>query len=142
VHAPQGPTPSSQYEHSSLPATIKKIFNLGDNFLTNRDAWAGTFEHILTQRDSPRTDCPGPFPSLLLPSVQILWLSQSHTGVLQHVLGKPRDFGVRDSFVVDFPCSGSGLPSSFVIAHSSAICLYYCYRGDSTVTMVFEALAC
>ncbi|CAK9230502.1 unnamed protein product [Sphagnum jensenii] len=62
VHAPQGPTPSSQYEHSSLPATIKKIFNLGDDFLTNRDAWAGTFEHILTQRDSPRTDCPEVIP--------------------------------------------------------------------------------
>jgi phospholipase C len=62
VHAPQGPTRSSQYEHSSLPATIKKIFNLGDDFLTNRDAWAGTFEHILTQRDSPRTDCPEVIP--------------------------------------------------------------------------------
>ncbi len=28
------------------------------------------------------------------------------------------------------------------LAHSFAICLYYCFRGDSTVTMVFEALAC
>ena len=50
VHGPQGPTPDSQYEHSSLPATVRKIFNLKDDFLTARDAWAGTFEHILKQR--------------------------------------------------------------------------------------------
>lgn len=58
VHAAEGPTPDSQYEHSSLPATVKKIFNLKDDFLTARDAWAGTFEHVLKHRKSPRTDCP------------------------------------------------------------------------------------
>ncbi|KAJ6973936.1 hypothetical protein NC653_030086 [Populus alba x Populus x berolinensis] len=39
-----------------LAATVKKIFNLKE-FLTKRDAWAGTFEGILT-RTSPRVDCP------------------------------------------------------------------------------------
>ncbi len=31
---------TSQYEHSSIPATVKKLFNLPGPFLTARDAWA------------------------------------------------------------------------------------------------------
>ena len=57
---PSGPEPTSQYEHSSIPATVKKIFGLKE-FLTRRDAWAGTFEHVLT-RATPRTDCPETLP--------------------------------------------------------------------------------
>ncbi|KAL6654002.1 hypothetical protein ACP70R_007467 [Stipagrostis hirtigluma subsp. patula] len=60
VHRPSGPEPTSQYEHSSIPATVKKIFNLRE-FLTRRDAWAGTFESVLT-RDTPRADCPEKLP--------------------------------------------------------------------------------
>lgn len=56
LHAPSGPYPGSEFEHSSIAATVKKIFNLKE-FLTKRDAWAGTFEGILT-RTSPRVDCP------------------------------------------------------------------------------------
>lgn len=59
LHTPSGPQPTSQYEHSSIPATVKKFFNLKD-FLTKRDAWAGTFEVVLN-RTSPRTDCPGTY---------------------------------------------------------------------------------
>uniref|UniRef100_A0ACD5ZIP7 Uncharacterized protein n=1 Tax=Avena sativa TaxID=4498 RepID=A0ACD5ZIP7_AVESA len=61
---PNGPTPTSEYEHSSIPATIKKIFNLRSGFLTKRDEWAGTFEHIFTQLDEPRTDCPETLPEV------------------------------------------------------------------------------
>lgn len=60
VHRPSGPHPTSEFEHSSIPATVKKIFNLG-SFLTKRDAWAGTFDIVLT-RDTPRTDCPATLP--------------------------------------------------------------------------------
>ncbi|KAF8700117.1 hypothetical protein HU200_034480 [Digitaria exilis] len=60
IHQPSGPEPTSQYEHSSIPATVKKIFNLKE-FLTKRDAWAGTFESVLT-RATPRTDCPETLP--------------------------------------------------------------------------------
>ncbi|KAK6119293.1 hypothetical protein DH2020_046966 [Rehmannia glutinosa] len=56
LHGPSGPYPTSEFEHSSIPATVKKIFNL-KNFLTKRDAWAGTFECVLN-RVSPRADCP------------------------------------------------------------------------------------
>lgn len=59
IHEPDGPTPTSQYEHSSIPATVKKLFNLKSHFLTKRDAWAGTFEKYFRVRDSPRQDCPG-----------------------------------------------------------------------------------
>ncbi|KAF7025528.1 hypothetical protein CFC21_037700 [Triticum aestivum] len=35
VHGPNGsPTPTSQYEHSSIPATVKKLFNLTQDFLS------------------------------------------------------------------------------------------------------------
>ncbi|KAM0048534.1 putative phosphoesterase, alkaline-phosphatase-like, core domain superfamily [Helianthus debilis subsp. tardiflorus] len=60
LHEPSGPFPTSQYEHSSIPATVKKIFNLKE-FLTKRDEWAGTFEGVLT-RTTPRTDCPVALP--------------------------------------------------------------------------------
>ncbi|XXG78036.1 hypothetical protein AAC387_Pa08g2063 [Persea americana] len=60
VHGPNGPYPTSEFEHSSIPATVKKIFNLKE-FLTKRDAWAGTFESVLT-RKSPRSDCPVTLP--------------------------------------------------------------------------------
>ncbi|KAK7400945.1 hypothetical protein VNO78_12254 [Psophocarpus tetragonolobus] len=63
VHGPNGsPTPTSEYEHSSISATVKKIFNL-PSFLTKRDAWAGTFEGIVQTMTQPRTDCPETLPT-------------------------------------------------------------------------------
>ncbi|XP_022148383.1 non-specific phospholipase C1 [Momordica charantia] len=67
IREPVGPTPTSQFEHSSIPATVKKLFNLKSNFLTKRDAWAGTFEHYLKLRDSPRDDCPETLPKVTAP---------------------------------------------------------------------------
>ncbi|PKI57915.1 hypothetical protein CRG98_021703 [Punica granatum] len=61
LHEPSGPYPTSQFEHSSIPATVKKIFDL-KSFLSNRDEWAGTFEGIVMNRSSPRTDCPVALP--------------------------------------------------------------------------------
>lgn len=60
IHKAQGPTPTSQYEHTSILAFLKKLYNLPE-FLTKRDAWAGTFEHIFSL-DKPRTDCPKDLP--------------------------------------------------------------------------------
>ncbi|KAL3529953.1 hypothetical protein ACH5RR_009275 [Cinchona calisaya] len=63
VHGPKGsPFSTSEYEHSSIPATVKNIFNLS-SFLTKRDEWAGTFESILQTRKEPRTDCPEQLPT-------------------------------------------------------------------------------
>ena len=44
------------FEHSSIPATIKKLFGLS-NFLTKRDAWAATFDNVISLQ-APRSDCP------------------------------------------------------------------------------------
>lgn len=63
VSKPDGPTPTSEYEHSSIPATTKKIFNLSSPFLTKRDEWAGSFESIVLKRTEPRTDCPVELPT-------------------------------------------------------------------------------
>lgn len=64
VHGPKGsPFPTSEYEHSSIPATVKKLFNLTSPFLTKRDEWAGTFESIVQTRTEPRTDCPEQLPT-------------------------------------------------------------------------------
>lgn len=60
----KGPTVSSEYEHSSIPATIKKLFNLSSNFLTHRDAWAATFEDVVSHLTAPRTDCPMTLPEV------------------------------------------------------------------------------
>lgn len=64
VNRANGPTPTSEYEASSIPATLKKIFNLKGDFLTKRDAWAGTFEQVWANRTSPRTDCPTVLPDV------------------------------------------------------------------------------
>ena len=59
IHGPNGvPTATSEYEHSSITATLKKLFDLPSPYLTKRDAWAGTFEGIVQTRTTPRTDCP------------------------------------------------------------------------------------
>ncbi|EHA8591043.1 non-specific phospholipase C6 [Cocos nucifera] len=64
VNRANGPSASSEYEHSSIPATIKKMFNLTSDFLTRRDAWAGTFGHVVGELSSPRTDCPEVLPDV------------------------------------------------------------------------------
>ncbi|KAL0459129.1 UNVERIFIED_CONTAM: Non-specific phospholipase C2 [Sesamum latifolium] len=64
VHSPNGsPSPTSEYEHSSIPATVRKIFNLSSPPLTKREAWAGTFDGILQILRQPRTDCPEILPT-------------------------------------------------------------------------------
>jgi hypothetical protein len=55
----------AQFEHSSLPATIKSLFNLTD-FLTRRDAWAGDLSELLTEH-LPRTGTPMHLPEAHAP---------------------------------------------------------------------------
>ena len=90
LHGPSGPYETSQFEHSSIPATVKKIFNLKE-FLTKRDAWAGTFEVVLT-RTSPRTDCPGKPSQLALTTNSFIietvsFLSYYYACILQLLWG-------------------------------------------------------
>jgi phospholipase C len=57
----KGQVDSTNYEHSSLPATIKALFHLPEN-LTARDKAANTFEKNLS-RSLPRTDTPLTLPA-------------------------------------------------------------------------------
>ncbi|KAJ3094698.1 hypothetical protein HDU96_001521 [Phlyctochytrium bullatum] len=60
VHAPpetSRPTPSSEYELSSIIATIRKMWGLKGEPLTRREAWAGTFEFLANALPAPRKDC-------------------------------------------------------------------------------------
>jgi phospholipase C len=65
-----GPFPGSEYDTTSILATMRKLFNFSAP-LTVRDAWSGSFEHILSE-PAPRSDCP-----LRLPDVPIS-LGRSH----------------------------------------------------------------
>jgi phospholipase C len=58
----QMPTATSQYDTTSILATVKKMFGL-PNFLTKRDAWASSFENIFSL-NAPRSDCPTKLPAV------------------------------------------------------------------------------
>jgi phospholipase C len=57
IHEPE----SSYFDHTSVYATVRKMFNL-PNYLTQRDKYAATFEQILLERSTPRLDCPTDLP--------------------------------------------------------------------------------
>lgn len=65
----QQPTPTSQFSLSSILATSQRLLGLKGGPLTKRDAWAATFDNLVTTRSSPRTDCPKTLPSLPPPSM-------------------------------------------------------------------------
>lgn len=56
-----GRVDSTQYQHTSILATVKKLFGW-DQFLTKRDASAKTFEHLFAELSAPRTDTPQTLP--------------------------------------------------------------------------------
>lgn len=83
VHDPpaaQRPTPTSAYEHSSIPATLRKVFPQLGGPLNVRDGWAATFEHLFTGTEL-RSDCPTRLPSVPPPPAS----------ELQRQLGLPLD---------------------------------------------------
>ena len=64
IQHPSGATAQqkgSRYDLTSGLATAKELFNL-PSYLTQRDAWSGTFGPLLTL-DKARTDCPMHFPA-------------------------------------------------------------------------------
>ncbi|KAL5701504.1 phospholipase C [Ranunculus cassubicifolius] len=52
----KGPASNSGIEHISIPATIKKRFNLSSDFLTHQDPWAKTFEDVVGEFLAHTTD--------------------------------------------------------------------------------------
>lgn len=77
----QKPRRTSEYELSSIPATLRKVFPTLGGPLTHRDAWAATFEHLWVGRSEPRSDCPTKLPELPPPPA----------GEMERTLGLPID---------------------------------------------------
>jgi phospholipase C len=65
-----GKVDSTRYQHTSVLATLKTMFNL-KGFLTKRDASANTFERIFGELDHPRTDTPKTLPRATLPKITV-----------------------------------------------------------------------
>jgi phospholipase C len=63
-----GRVDSTRYQHTSILATVKKMFGW-DDFLTKRDASANTFEHLFSELDAPRSDTPQKLPRAALPKI-------------------------------------------------------------------------
>ena len=61
------PSPTSQFDGTSIVATVKRLFDL-PAFLTRRDAWAAPFDWLFEDLDEPRTDAPMHLPSAPLPT--------------------------------------------------------------------------
>ncbi|OZJ05608.1 hypothetical protein BZG36_01469 [Bifiguratus adelaidae] len=90
MHQPTGPRSNSQFEHSSIAATLKKIFNL-PKFLTARDAWAGTFESAFSEstarQDTPATLPAPPTPAPLQPGSVIDQIEAAACKALLRLIG-------------------------------------------------------
>merc|ERR1712151_102766 len=63
----KGPFNTSQFELTSIAATIKNLFNL-TSFLTKRDAWAGSFDELLLDEPRPDADMPIQLPEAPKPA--------------------------------------------------------------------------
>eukprot|EP00041_Stephanoeca_diplocostata_P025155 m.651968 g.651968 ORF g.651968 m.651968 type:complete len:591 (-) comp22686_c0_seq1:2013-3785(-) len=60
IQSPKGPYNTSQFDHTSVIATARNLFNLTGS-LTKRDMWAGSFDELLL--DQVRTDAPLHLPT-------------------------------------------------------------------------------
>jgi phospholipase C len=65
-----GSVDSTRYQHTSVLATLKKLFGLPE-FLTKRDASANTFEGHFQDLSAPRADCPLQLPRATLPPITV-----------------------------------------------------------------------
>lgn len=79
IHAPtvNKPTATSQFEHTSLIASLTRLWNLNGP-LTKRDAWAAPWDYLLHTRNTPRTDCPKTLPSIYKPALRAYHEAKRH----------------------------------------------------------------
>eukprot|EP01064_Diplonema_japonicum_P019543 TRINITY_DN2828_c3_g4_i1.p1 TRINITY_DN2828_c3_g4~~TRINITY_DN2828_c3_g4_i1.p1 ORF type:complete len:481 (+),score=158.78 TRINITY_DN2828_c3_g4_i1:39-1481(+) len=90
IHKPDGPQPNSEYELTSLLSTLKNMFELPGPHLSKRSAWAGTYDHFLTELTTPRTDCPAelpPSPKYLTPLQAEIEASLPINGLQKEITG-------------------------------------------------------
>jgi phospholipase C len=68
--AAQKPSPTSEYDLTSIMATSRILLGMNESdSLTDRDAWAATFEHAFVELTAPRTDCLMHLPDAPPPSL-------------------------------------------------------------------------
>jgi phospholipase C len=91
----KGKIDSTRYQHTSVLATLKKMFNL-PVFLTKRDASANTFEQIFQELPAPRTDSPKTLPRAKLPKITVSKDAPTHP------LNQPLNEDQRDMLVGAF----------------------------------------
>jgi len=66
VHEPSGaaaPTPTSQYDSTSIIASVNRILGIKPP-QNPRVTWAGTWDYLLLNMTTPRTDCPMKLPNI------------------------------------------------------------------------------
>lgn len=65
------PADNSEYELTSIIASTRKLLGIAEQVgpLTDRDAWAATFDHALFELEDPRDDCPLHLPEALQPEL-------------------------------------------------------------------------
>ena len=116
--AAQKPYADSQFELTSIAASLKHMFSL-PAFLTRRDAWAATFDDQLRALAAPRTDCPLHLPAApgTLSAAQAAWeaarplndLQENFVALLAHLNGVPAP-----------PAAVQGDVSAWVLAQTQA----------------------
>jgi phospholipase C len=62
------PTPSSQFDLTSIIATTRRLLGMPTTPLTDRDGWAATFDYVVDALEKPRDDCPVHLPDALPPT--------------------------------------------------------------------------
>lgn len=82
----QKPTPSSEYDLTSILASSRKLLGIKNTPLTRRDAWAATFEHLFSLLDEPRTDCPMHLPDAITPAEPVLEAALPVNDLQMHIL--------------------------------------------------------
>ena len=108
VHAPTGasaPTPTSQYESTSIISTANKIFGIAGS-MTARDAWAGTFMDLVAgppRAVGPLPRSAAPLPAAVRAAESAMLLNDHHLDNI-NLLCAPA-FGVAGAHAV---CAGHG----------------------------------
>ena len=104
-----GRVDSTRYQHTSVLATLKKIFGLGA-FLTQRDAAANTFEGLFNELDQPREDTPATLPRAELPEITMAADDPAHPA------NQPLDADQRDLLMRVFHLTQGSQPAALTAA--------------------------
>ena len=122
----EGTVINDEYRHTSLLATLRKVWDLGDPF-TDRDAAARTFDHLLS-REAPRD--PASWPDVHSRPVPEWQLTKVELGQALSPLGKAIGPGIWST------PSRAGLPIPADIANAKEP-----PTGQQLVEVVFEIAA-